>query len=450
MPGVDSDPSMPSVARANGAAPTSSVREERQADGLSGGGQRWHRLADLVPSVFVDAMVVAALIIILALGGLGTTLASRPSMATIVLALLVILPLVWRRRYPLQTMASQLAVSGFMRLAPLFGSLLGPDDGVLTLSAGVAHLPVEVGLYGLAARRGAGAAVVVGSLDVALTAASVLAGAKPIDVLVSLAVRDALFVLFGLYLPVRRAYLNALRQRTDQIEQRRLLETAAAVREERSRIARELHDVVAHHVSVMVLHAGALEERLSTAEAGRDVMDGAAAIRRSGREAMSELRHVLDVLRDPGGVDDDRHPQPSLQQIHQVVDRMRGTGLRIELTVEGPIADVGPGASLAAIRIVQESLTNVVRHSGLVATWVILQITDHSVRVQVRNAGLGLNRVGGTLHRSTGVGAGIVGMRERVSARGGSLSVGPAAGAGWVVDATLPHEKPGRDLARSD
>lgn len=389
----------------------------------------------MVSPVAVDATVVAALLVLLLVSVAG----AAPSAAVIVLAVAQIVPLWWRRRYPLPVVGVQLAASACARLVPLAGGLGGPTDVALVLSTGVPHLAVEVGLYTVAAQRGPRPAVLAVAVDLAVSAVTVAAGAVPFDVLASLAVRDALFVLFGLYLPVRRAYLDGLRERADQLERQRQLETAAAVREERARIARELHDVVAHHVSVMLLHAGALQERMAATDPDPDTMAATAAIRRSGRDAMTELRRVLAVLRDASDQADERRPQPSLEQVDDVVERMRQAGLPVELERVGD-REISAGAALTVVRVVQESLTNVLKHAGAVTTHVAVQTTDDAVRVRVANAGGALAPTGGDPRDVAGAGTGIAGMRERVTAMGGSLAAGPQPEGGWVVEATVPED----------
>jgi signal transduction histidine kinase len=273
----------------------------------------------------------------------------------------------------------------------------------------------------------AGAELAVKGLTVAVTGAA--AGALPDHLAL-----DALALVCGLYVRARRAHAAALRER----------EARAAVEEERRRIARELHDVVAHHVSVMTLQAGGLEQRLRADGADEQASGAAAAIRRTGKEAMTELRRLLGVLRtDAGGLPggargpaDDRQPQPDLDRIEELVARMREAGLPVAYRREGG-RPVAAGVGLAAYRIVQEALTNTLRHAGPVATEVAVTVTDDAVRVRVADQGDGT----GAREGSPG-GAGLEGMRERAGLLGGTVQAGPRPGGGWLVAAELP-EAPG-------
>jgi signal transduction histidine kinase len=207
-----------------------------------------------------------------------------------------------------------------------------------------------------------------------------------------------------------------------------LLEVDAreAASRERDRIARELHDVVGHAVSLMVVQAGA--ERLALGSGGLPRTRAAlASIESSGRQALVELRAMLGVLRSTESVDE-RTPQPTLAALPELVEQVRRAGLPVTLSLpQGK--DVPPGLALTAYRLVQESLTNALRHAGPVPTTVDVEV-DHDLRVRVANA----------LPRRPAVGSegrGLVGMRERVTLHGGAITAGPQNGC-WIVDARLP------------
>ena len=211
------------------------------------------------------------------------------------------------------------------------------------------------------------------------------------------------------------------------------LAAAESAQAERDRIARELHDVVAHSVSVMVVQAGAERMRLG-ADAGR-TGDALRAIEESGRSALAELRAMLGVLRD--GSDQTLAPLPGLEALPALVERLRRAGLPVEFTCRpeslvGSDSEVGHAAGLAAYRIVQEALTNVMRHAGMVATRVELEIDGDALAVRVTNRSGGAARGPGT----TG-GRGMPGMRERAEALGGSFEAA-ATGDGFSVRARLP------------
>lgn len=222
--------------------------------------------------------------------------------------------------------------------------------------------------------------------------------------------------------------------RAVQSDRRALLAEAEAARlateavaEERGRIAREMHDVVAHSVSVMVVQAGAATQVVEHDPArAREALD---SIRTTGTEALAEMRRLVGVLReggDEGGLD----PQPGTAAIVDLVDQARATGLRVDLSVEGEPASLPPGVDLAAYRIVQEALSNVRRHSGATAACVRLRHGAGRLEIEVRDDGTG--------GRDVVPGHGLLGMRERAALYGGSLTAGRDPGGGFVVTAVLP------------
>jgi signal transduction histidine kinase len=205
---------------------------------------------------------------------------------------------------------------------------------------------------------------------------------------------------------------------------------------ERDRIARELHDVVGHAVSVMVVQAGAERLRLG-ADAG-PTGQVLSAIEGSGRQALAELRTMLGVLREAESEADGLLPLPGLADVPALVDRLRSTGLDVRLVVEPPevvtpSAQLPSAVELAAYRIVQESLTNVVRHAGLVQTLIELRRTDGSLTVEVRNASSDQPALNGHAE-----GRGLAGMRERAAAVGGHVTAHPTDHGGFLVSAVLP------------
>ena len=238
------------------------------------------------------------------------------------------------------------------------------------------------------------------------------------------------FVIWGApWLVGRLARRQSLQARADGARAAVLLaeqeaQTRDAAGRERDRIARELHDVVAHSVSLMVVQAGA--ERLAHPESpSRPALE---AIETSGRQALVELRSMLGVLRGPG--DEATEPQPDLSSLPALVEQVRGAGLPVELRTTG-VGPVPPGIALSAYRVVQEALTNALRHGGAVPTEVLVDV-GAEVLVEVRS---GLPALGST--NGVGSGRGVVGMRERVALHDGSLDAGPE-GDQWVVRARLP------------
>jgi signal transduction histidine kinase len=201
----------------------------------------------------------------------------------------------------------------------------------------------------------------------------------------------------------------------------------AAAAEERARIARELHDIVAHRVSTVVIQA---EAGLMTADEPERTRDALAAIRDSGRQALGELRRLLGLLQEgPDGAP--VAPQPGLGGLEELVTGARGAGLDVALRVDGDLSDLPPSTDLAAFRIVQEALTNALRHART-PTGVRLDRARSELTVEVRNA-----LAPGDTAFAGGAGHGLAGMRERVRVFGGTLAAGPDGG-DFVVRAVLP------------
>lgn len=232
----------------------------------------------------------------------------------------------------------------------------------------------------------------------------------------------------------RGDYLAMLQDRAMQLERERDAEARRAVADERSRIARELHDVVAHRVSLMTVQAGAAKT------VARDDIDGAieamSDVEQAGRQALGELRHLLGVLRPEGSSPDGLGPQAGLADLAALVDRLGDTGTHVSLTIDAQLPDHLPAAlDLSAYRIVQESLTNVVKHAGPDP------VVD--VRVAVRGDALEIEITNSTTRETSGLpgsGYGIVGMRERAHLLGGTLTAGQRSGDGFAVTALIPLE----------
>jgi signal transduction histidine kinase len=227
--------------------------------------------------------------------------------------------------------------------------------------------------------------------------------------------------------------------RLHQAEAEHLEVTQRAVEEERARIAAELHDVVTHNVSVMVVQAGAGRRVLDRSPG--DAREAMLAIEASGRTAMTELRHLLGLLAPPAGPEPDApgdqgalRPQPGLDEVPALAAGVRAAGLPVELSVTGTKRGLPPGADLAAYRVVQEALTNVIKHAAGARAKVRIEYRAHDLVIDVSNG------AGGSAASAGGSGRGLIGLRERIAIYGGSLDVGPRAGGGWRVRATIPLE----------
>jgi signal transduction histidine kinase len=235
----------------------------------------------------------------------------------------------------------------------------------------------------------------------------------------------------------RRAYLAELEARAARLEREREEKAERAVIDERTRIARELHDVIAHNVSVMVVQASAGEELFDT-DPGR-ARESLAAVASTGRAALAELRRLLGVIR----AEDERAdapayaPQPGIEYVDDLVRQVREAGLAVELSVLGEPRELPEGVGLCAYRIVQEALTNTLRHAGASEAEVSVRYVADALELQVLDDGRGAPASNGETP-----GHGLIGMRERVALFGGELTAEPRPGRGYAVRARLPLEEP--------
>jgi signal transduction histidine kinase len=237
-------------------------------------------------------------------------------------------------------------------------------------------------------------------------------------------------------LRTRRAYLAELEARAARLEREREDQAGRAVIQERTRIARELHDVIAHNVSVMVVQASAGEELFD--EDPERARESLSAVSSTGRAALAELRRLLGVIRpedDPAG-DVSYAPQPGIEYLEELVGQVRETGLPVELSVIGEPRRLPEGIGLCAYRIVQEALTNTLKHAHASSAHVNVRYVADALELQVVDDGRGAASVNG----ETG-GHGLIGMRERVALFGGELTASARAGRGYEVRARLPLEE---------
>ncbi|MEU4518388.1 sensor histidine kinase [Amycolatopsis sp. NPDC024027] len=338
----------------------------------------------------------------------------------------MVLPLVFRRKSPLWSAYVVLVLSVVHATLAL---------GIASV-AGLALSIYSVVVY--AGRRQGlifvGAVVAASALQLALEQTDELG----ISVLL-LAFGIALCWTLGEFVGARRAYDVEVEARLHLLETERDQAARIAVAEERGRIARELHDVVAHAVSVMVVQAdGASYAIQSNPELAQRALQ---TISETGRGALGELRRLLDVLRSDDADGEPRVPQPDAHALAELADRMRAAGVPVDLEL-GELGDLPAGVSLGVYRIVQESLTNTLKHAGRGATAAVrVQRTGDLVEVLVSDDGAGrvpqLVPTGRRDPRLPG-GNGLIGMRERAHVYGGTLDVGPAPGGGWQVRAALP------------
>ncbi|MGY1827276.1 MULTISPECIES: sensor histidine kinase [unclassified Blastococcus] len=353
---------------------------------------------------------------------LSPELAATPATLFVLVATL---PLALRRRFPGSvTVVVSVALvvhAATAEAAATFTPFPSLLLAAFTVAVHVAPLPAAVGL-GLVPVIAMGAAGQLGYFGVEAT--------QPRSVIL------LFFFVAGAWTGGRVVHHRALAAL--RAEQSSADAAGRAVAAERARIARELHDVVAHAVSVVVLQTGAAELFV-----GRDpdrARDHIGMARRTATEAMAEMRHLLDVLREGEAV---YVPQPGIERLPDLVDEARGAGLDVALdvAVDQPVPD---GPSLAVYRIVQESLTNVLRHAPGARTAVAVARRGDTVTVTVRDSGRRAGAAGPELAPEglRGGGHGLPGMRERVRVYGGSLAVGPEPDGGWSVRAVLPVTAP--------
>jgi len=207
-----------------------------------------------------------------------------------------------------------------------------------------------------------------------------------------------------------------------------------AVQEERARIARELHDVVADKVGLIVLQAGGARSVLGT-DPDR-ALEALQQVEEMGRQTLAEMRHLVGILRVDEGAD--RQPLPRLERLPALVDETRAAGLTVELEVEGPVVGLPAGLELAAYRLIQEALTNVRKHAPTSRAEVRLGYEPDRLRIQVSDDGGPAGTVGDTALKASGLGHGLIGMRERVQLYDGRMQAGPMTGGGFRVEAFLP------------
>ena len=249
--------------------------------------------------------------------------------------------------------------------------------------------------------------------------------------------------LAGWNLRRRRARWAELRDRADRLEREREEEARRAVTEERLRIARELHDVIAHSMSVIAVQSGVGNHVIDTQPA--EARQALAAIEATSRSALTEMRRLLGVLRRDGEPRGSLSPAPGLADLTALVSQVQDAGLKVWISVDGERGQVSPGIDLSAYRIVQEALTNVIKHAATPSASVTISYRQDSVTVEVADQGIGPPPArwadgvhGGQVPPPKAGGHGLIGMRERVAVFGGEFAAGPGPGGGFRVWARFP------------
>ncbi|QFZ24914.1 sensor histidine kinase [Saccharothrix syringae] len=378
--------------------------------------------------VFGDSLIAGLLFVM----DLGTMVASTqyvPLGAMLVVSVLMVVPVVFRRRHALW--------SSYIILFGGVVQLFTHGDAVGGVPVRASDFALAVALYTVVAYAGRRQGLLyalwlaLGSLVWAFW--RIGPGLDTVFVLFVIAVIFGFSWALGEFVGARRAYHWELEQRLRLLETERDQQARIAVGEERSRIARELHDVVAHAVSVMVVQADgagyAIRSDPDLAEAAvRTIAD-------TGRQALTELRRLLGVLRSEDRSTAQWVPQPGADDLRELAENCRAAGLPVRLETSGDLASLPAGLGLGVYRIVQEALTNTLKHAGSGASATVrVARTGEQVSVEVADDGFG------TPHDLVAVsgGNGLIGMRERAGVLGGTLEAGPNPGGGWRVRAVLP------------
>ena len=337
--------------------------------------------------------------------------------------LLCTLPLLVRRRWPIAVFV--IAIAG----TALSGNTLGLAALVAVLIAAV-----SLGIYSHH-RMVAGFLIIFSAVGIAIEYSGGRSGSSALPIpneILPLALLGAAY-LAGSEIANRQGQADQQRERAHQLEQERAEAVAAAAETERRHIARELHDVVAHSVSVMVVQAGAARKVMDDKpDAARESL---LAVEASGHEAMAELRRLLGVLGENGSEAPPLAPQPGMAGLDALIARVRDAGLPVELRVEGPQDALPPGVDVAAYRIVQEALTNALKYAGGARTGVVVRYTPDGLEIEVIDEGT----IGTP---ADGIGRGLVGMQERVALFGGTVEAGKRPEGGYAVLARLPLDPP--------
>jgi signal transduction histidine kinase len=324
------------------------------------------------------------------------------------------LSLLARRRYPLGALLAVIAST------PIAWDLYEQTNAIFV---GVLIAIFSVAAYEPLRRAAAGLAVVFVVFFVGM-----LIEGKPGDILFVAVICGPTW-FGGRLVRANKQTADAMSDRAELAEREREERARAAVAEERARIARELHDVVAHSISVMVVQAGA--ERRALGDGGGETREVLATIEDTGRQTLAEMRRLLGMLRRS---DDEIEmaPQPSIQHVERLVEQVREAGLPVTLTVDGEPVPLPPGIDLSAYRIVQEALTNALKHAGPASARVTVSYGSDEIDLEIVDDG------GGVPVNGDGGGHGLIGMRERATMLGGALDAGARSEGGYAVRARLP------------
>jgi len=374
-------------------------------------------------------LVDGVLAVALAFAGVMPAIATG-LLTTVPIGMGIVVPVVFRRKHPVGAFAAAVVIGGIQ--VALGVRPAAYDLAILVLLYTLAaYAPRRTSVWGLAVCLAGSAVGIVRWTS--LGNHSVLSW---LTIGAMLFAGPALLAwVLGDSMRYRRAYYASLEDRAARLERERDAQARMAAVAERARIARELHDVIAHNVSVMVVQADGASYALGTDPAR--AREALAAISATGRQALAEMRRLLGVLRrEEASGSSERAPQPGIGELGELLEQARGAGLPVSFTVEGVPRPLPGGAALAAYRIVQESLTNTRKHAGPVASAsVTLRYSGDALMLAISDDGWG--DLGGAAMPGA-AGHGLTGMRERVALYGGSVAAGPRPGGGFEVVATLP------------
>jgi signal transduction histidine kinase len=365
------------------------------------------------PSLAVDVLVTLLVAALTGAAAYHSGAGQGRSLAGAAFGLALALPLLVRRRWPFAVVAAVVATA-------LLSTVSVPYQ-----------LPLVVALYTVGAHRSWEATFAADAAVVAVAAVYALAGGPQFGIgqVVGIALLCVVASGVGLYVGGKRTSIVTLEEQTARLARERELLAQQAVAEERVRIAQELHDVVGHNVSLLVVQAQALGATRP------DVRPATDAIAELGRATMAEMHRTLRLLRDAGD-EPEFAPQPGLHDLDGLLARSRAAGVDVALAVEGAPRPLAQSVDLSAFRIVQEALTNVVKHAGRAPTSVTIAYGADALELTIVDSG-----DTAPAEPAAPGGHGLIGMRERTALFGGTLTAGPRAGAGFEVRASLPYDE---------
>jgi signal transduction histidine kinase len=365
------------------------------------------------PSLAVDVLVALVVGVPTVAGAVHSGAGQGRTLAGVGFGLAASVPLLVRRRWPLAVLAVIVAAAVLSTVDVPF------------------EVPLVVALYTVGAQRSWEATIAADAAVVAVGVVYALAGGTQFGMgeIIGIALLCALSSGLGLYIGGKRTSITTLEEQTARLGRERELLAQQAVAEERVRIAQELHDVVGHNVSLIVVQAQALG---ATHPGVREATDGIADL---GRATMAEMHRTLRLLRD-AGEEPEFAPQPGLDDLDGLLARSRAAGVDVALAVEGAPRPLAQSVDLSAFRIVQEALTNVVKHAGRAPTSVTIAYGPEALELTIVDSG-----DGAPIGPAAPGGHGLIGMRERTALFGGTLTAGPRAGTGFEVRASLPYDE---------